>query len=142
MRTFVRGLTVATVAALTVMVAPGAASAAPDARPTLEIVGLTGPSSEFGEPEWWLEVVATDPDGSIWEVEVRFGDNSVTWASTFCLQGTEPGQPARLLIPHSYAEPGSYVVRARAESISQCYGGADVTWQTSAWVVKRLTAAA
>lgn len=141
MRRFVRGGTVATAAALTVGLAPGAASAAADARPTLTIVGMTTTTSEYGDTESWLEVVATDPDGSIWEVEVRFGDGSITWASTFCLQGPEPGQPARLLIPHSYAEPGSYVVRARAESHSHCYDRpGEPTEQTSAWAVKRVTA--
>ena len=81
-----------------------------------------------------------DPDGVIWEVEVRWSDGEIALATTSCLQGAEPGTPAHLLIPHSFASAGRYIVKVTATSLEGCplYGppGAE---QTSHPVVKVLT---
>src|SRR3712207_854322 len=61
-----------------------------------------------------LIIKAHDPDASITEVQVWFDENGerapFVFAHTFCVQGREPGQPARLEIGASYTEPGEYVV--------------------------------
>jgi hypothetical protein len=74
----------------------------------------------------FLIVKAHDPDSSITEVQVWFdeegGNAPFVMAHTYCVQGTEPGTPARLKIGVSYAEPGEYVVAAVAYSHHECRG--------------------
>lgn len=43
-------------------------------------------------------------------------------AHTYCVQGREPGQRARLEIGVAYAEPGEYTVAAVAYSHKRCAG--------------------
>lgn len=71
-----------------------------------------------------LIVKAHDPDSSITEVQVWFdedGDRApYVYAHTYCVQGREPGTPARLEIGVSYTEPGEYTVAAVAYSHRRC----------------------
>ncbi len=67
-----------------------------------------------------LRVRAVDVDGVLAEVQVEWGDQSLTEASTYCVQGDEIGAPAKLLIPHRYLKAGSYRVRVRAVSLPTC----------------------
>lgn len=73
-----------------------------------------------------LIVKAHDPDSSITEVQVWFDENGdrapFVFAHTFCVQGKEPGTPARLEIGVSYDEPGDYTVAAVAYSHKRCSG--------------------
>ena len=76
-----------------------------------------------------LVIEAVDADSSITEVEVWFDENGnrapFVKAHTFCVQGTEPGTPARLEIGASFTEPGDYVVAAVAHSHDQCLAHED-----------------
>jgi len=47
------------------------------------------------------------------------------FAHTYCVQGREPGQIARLELGVAYSEPGSYVVAAVAYSHRRCLGHED-----------------
>jgi hypothetical protein len=73
-----------------------------------------------------LIIRAHDPDSSITEVQVWFDENGerapFVMAHTFCVQGKEPGKPARLEIGASFTEPGDYVVAAVAFSHKRCAG--------------------
>lgn len=73
-----------------------------------------------------LIIKAHDPDSSITEIQVWFDENGerapFVFAHTFCVQGKEPGQTARLEIGASYTEPGEYVVAAVAFSHKRCMG--------------------
>jgi hypothetical protein len=109
MSTFVMGL------------AAPAHAAKPSPRPVVSVGELTGPTEgPEGGQEWWLPIDATDPDGVIWEVMVRWSDGEIAIASTGCLQGMEPGTPAHLLIPHQFASPGRYIVRVQVSSLQAC----------------------
>lgn len=71
-----------------------------------------------------LVIEAEDPDSSITEVQVWFDENGdrapFVFAHTGCVQGTEPGTPARLEIGGSFTDPGEYVVAAVAYSHEGC----------------------
>jgi hypothetical protein len=71
-----------------------------------------------------LIVRAHDPNSSITEVQVWFdegGDGApFVFAHTYCVQGREPGQPARLEIGGSFSEPGTHIVAAVAYSHRRC----------------------
>jgi hypothetical protein len=71
-----------------------------------------------------LIVRAHDPDSSITEVQVWFDENGdrapIVFAHTYCVQGSAPGQPVRLEIGGSFAEPGTYTVAAVAYSHNGC----------------------
>ncbi|MCA1702904.1 MAG: hypothetical protein LC808_06375, partial [Actinobacteria bacterium] len=70
-----------------------------------------------------LIIKAHDPDSSITEVQVWFGEGApFAFAHTYCVQGKAPGRPARLKIGVSYEEAGDYVVRAVAYSHKRCLG--------------------
>lgn len=73
-----------------------------------------------------LIIKAHDPDSSITEVQVWFDENGdrapIIFAHTYCVQGREPGQTARLELGVAYSEPGSYVVAAVAYSHRRCTG--------------------
>jgi hypothetical protein len=98
-----------------------AGAAPPGPRPTVTIGELTGPTEgPDGNPQWWLALDAVDPDGVIWEVQVKWSDGEVAWANTFCLQGPDVGTPAHLLIPHEFAQPGRYRVQVIASSHATC----------------------
>lgn len=127
------------VAVLASMTAP--ASAAPAGpRPQVSVGGLSGPiEGPEGRQEWNLSVDAVDPDGVIWEVVVRWDDRSITFATTFCLQGGDPGTPAHLEIPHSFPGPGRYRVQVEATSVPACFGGGDGTEQTTHPVTRMVT---
>ena len=114
---------IATSAAVLLLFMPttSADAARPSPRPQVTIGALTGPvEGPEGTQEYWLEVDAVDPDGVIWEVTMRWSDRLVTWASTGCVQGTDPGTPAHLIIPHEFAKPGRYVVQVEATSLHAC----------------------
>ena len=72
-------------------------------------------------PEEILVIKAHDPDSSITEVQVWFGEGApFVYAHTCCVQGKAPGTPARLKIGVSYVDPGHYVVKAVAYSHLKC----------------------
>ena len=122
---------VAVVAGLIVTSEP-AMAARPSPPPRVVIGELTGPTPGYeGEPEWMLAIDAVDPDGAIWEVMTRWSDGEVSFASTFCLQGSDLGTPAHLLIPHSFAAPGRYRVQVEATSVSTCEFDPNRTEQSS-----------
>ena len=101
------------------------------------VLGGTGPE---GEQEYELVLEAFDPDGVIWEVQVYWGDQSITFAHTYCVQGTEPGTRAPMRIPHTYPEPGTYRARVQVTSYSTCpWLGGEPAEQHSRWYTKRLT---
>lgn len=128
------------VIAITAATSAPAQAARPGPRPQLTIGGLSGPhEGPEGEAEWWLGVDAVDPDGVIWEVRVRWDDRTITWATTFCVQGSTAGTPAHLEIPHAYPGPGRYRVQVEATSIPACFGGGDGTEQSSHPVTKMVT---
>lgn len=119
---------------------PPAAAAAPGPAPHVIIGDLNGPTTgPDGEPEWMLTIDAVDPDGAIWEVMTRWSDGEISFANTFCLQGTELGTPAHLLIPHSFTGPGRYRVQVQVTSVSTCAFDPDRTEQTSRPYTKILT---
>lgn len=88
-------------------------------RPVITKLKWMEPNLKSGETEW-LTVVAHDPDSSISEVEVHWGDGQVSFAHTGCVQGEQPGEPATLRIPIQYEEPGEFVVEAVAYSQKKC----------------------
>ena len=68
-----------------------------------------------------LIVKAHDPDSSITEVQVWFGEGApFVFAHTGCVQGKAAGTPARLEIGVSYTDPETYVVKAVAFSHRRC----------------------
>lgn len=70
-----------------------------------------------------LIVKAHDPDSSITEIQVDFGEGApFVFAHTGCVQGREPGRRARLEIGVSYPAAGTYTVRAVAYSHRRCLG--------------------
>jgi hypothetical protein len=73
-----------------------------------------------------LIIKAHDPDSSITEVQVWFDENGdrapFVMAHTYCVQGKEPGTPARLEIGAMFTEPGEYTVAAVAYSHKRCLG--------------------
>lgn len=91
------------------------------------VTTTSGECDEDGEcaPEV-LVVKAHDPDSSITEVQVWFDEGGerapFVFAHTMCLQGRKPGTPARLEIPVTYEEPGTYTVAAVAYSHRRCSG--------------------
>jgi hypothetical protein len=76
-----------------------------------------------------LILKAHDPDSSITEIQVWFDENGdrapFVFADTYCVQGREAGQPARLEIGVTYSEAGSYTVAAVAYSHKRCMGHED-----------------
>ena len=102
-------------------------------RPTITVMRWADPPVTADDPscqandschDEWLIVRAHDPDSSITEVQVWFDENGgrapFVYAGTYCVQGREPGQPARLRIPGNYTEPGEYTVAAVAYSHKRC----------------------
>ncbi len=79
---------------------------------------LTGPVA-VGEEEI-LVVEAHDPDSSISEVDVVWGDEGISFAHTYCVQGTEIGKPARLVLSWKFPHPGLEDVRVVALSQDHC----------------------
>jgi hypothetical protein len=68
-----------------------------------------------------LVLKAHDPDSSITEIQVWFGEGApFVFAHTYCLQGREVGTPARLKIGVSYPVAGTYSVQAVAYSHRRC----------------------
>jgi hypothetical protein len=71
-----------------------------------------------------LIVKAHDPNSSITEIQVLFSEDDdagpIVFAHTGCVQGTAPGEPARLEIGAAYGEPGIFVVAAVAYSHAKC----------------------
>ena len=112
---------VLTTCSLVVGLTSPAHAARPSPRPAVAVGELSGPTEgPEGGQEWWLPVDARDPDGVIWEVEVRWSDGEVALATTSCLQGAEPGTPAHVLIPHQFAAPGRYIARVQVTSLQGC----------------------
>lgn len=87
-------------------------------RPVITKLKWMEPNLKSGETEW-LTVVAHDPDSSISEVDVRWGNGQISFSHTGCLQGKQPGEPATLRIPIKY-KPGEFVVEAVAYSQKRC----------------------
>ncbi|MDQ3957387.1 MAG: hypothetical protein M3273_03600 [Actinomycetota bacterium] len=71
-----------------------------------------------------IVIKAHDPDSSITEVQVWFDEDGegapFVYAHTFCVQGKEPGTPARLEIGAAFEESGDYTVAAVAYSHKGC----------------------
>ena len=114
---------------VSLLLVPGSVAADPGhERPKITVMRWEDPPVTTAEPgcetdchEEYLIVKAHDPDSSITEIEVHFGEGqSIAFAHTYCVQGKAPGQPARLKIPVSYSEPGSYDVEAIAYSHRRC----------------------
>ncbi len=63
-----------------------------------------------------MRVIAHDPDGVIWDVAVWWGDRSFSLATTYCVEGTNPGEPVRVLLGHEYQKRGTYGVRVQVTS--------------------------
>jgi hypothetical protein len=129
----------------TILMGPGAPAQAggrPDG-PQLTINGFSGPTPA-DDPEqqwqWTLAVTAQDPDGVVVEVEVRWGDGAIAYAHTYCVFTGDPGTPVDMRIPHSYAAPGAYTVRARAVTLPTCWADWD-EHETTRWVTTRVDAA-
>lgn len=102
-------------------------------RPRITVMRWQDPPVTANEPgceeqgtcsEEILIVKAHDPDSSITEIQVRLdeegGGGQMIFAHTYCVQGYEAGQPARLKIPVSFDEPGTYTVAAVALSHRRC----------------------
>lgn len=126
-------------ASLVLAVSAGQAMADPGhRRPRITVMRWQDPpvtASEAGCEEQgtcteeMLIVRAHDPDSSITEIQVWFdekGDRApIVFAHTYCVQGTTPGQPARLEIGASFSEPGTYTVAAVAYSHRRCLAHED-----------------
>ena len=90
-----------------------------------------GTSPEITSVEWldepaageeaWLEVWSVDEHGVIVEVMIDWGDGTFDFAHSYCLQGPERGLPHRMLLPHTYQEPGLYEITIVAISKPSCY---------------------
>jgi len=107
-----------------VLVGPpaGAASSPP---PRVQIGQLSGPEAgPEGTQQYWLEVTAADRDGIVNEitVEVTGGNyNGIVFADRPCFMfPSNPGETITMRIPLNLPGPGSYRVRAHADSISSC----------------------
>jgi hypothetical protein len=85
---------------------------------------VTAADPDCQDPDCHEEILiirAHDPDSSITEVQVWFGEGApFVFAHTGCVQGSEPGTRARLEIGVSYREAGSYTVKAVAYSHLRC----------------------
>jgi hypothetical protein len=114
------------VASLLFALVPGAAAAPPagkgrDPKPWVKILGVTRatePGPE-GELEHVFDIDAYDPNGIITEVIVKFGDNSISFAHTYCVI-FGPGEVAHMKIGHAYRQSGKYTVQAWALSVPEC----------------------
>jgi len=107
-------------ASVVLLATPATAARAGGAKPHLRIVSFHPQTGGANGSESQLTVNAVDPDGVIWEVQVEWGDGSVSWATTGCVQGHKPGALAHLIIPHTYLAAGRYRIRAEASSLQQC----------------------
>lgn len=117
-----RALVLVVIALMVTPVLPASAERRRDPRPTVEIVGVTGPQEgPEGEAEHIFQIDAHDPNGVITEVIVEFGDNSIVFAHTYCVI-FGPGEVAHMQIGHAYEAPGTYTVQAWAISVSNCSG--------------------
>ena len=124
----------ATSVALFLVLVPSSGTADPGhERPKITVMKwkeppVTASSGNCHEPETCEEetliVRAHDPDSSITEVQVYFDEEGerapIVFAHTYCVQGKQPGEHARLEIPVTYTEPGEYVVAAVAYSHKRC----------------------
>ena len=103
------------------------ATAAPASpRPTATLLSTGTLTTELGE-EVYLEVSAQDPDGIITEIEIYWGDGSISFAHSYpCLIPPLPeaGDAHRFLVSNPYQEPGRYNVRYVVHSTSGCDGEA------------------
>ena len=127
-------------ALLTVIAWVAPVSAAPRSpRPTATLLSTGTMTTEWGE-ESYIEVNARDVDGIITEIEVYWGDGSITFAHSYpCLipPTPEPGDPHRFLVSNQYQEPGRYNVRYVVYSTTGC--DSDSTAQRSRPYTVRLT---
>ena len=107
---------------LAFLTSPQALNAGPHgtpAGPTITSAEWEG-EVESGETQRFI-IDAVDPRGAITEVIVDWGDNSISFAHTFCLQGEERGTPAHLILDHYYEQPGEYTVTVYAVSKPRCF---------------------
>lgn len=117
-----------------------ASAGRPSPRPTATLIG-TGTITVGESEESYIEVNARDVDGIITEIEIRWGDGSISFAHSYpCLipPTPEPGDTHRFLVSNPYEEPGRYTVRFVVYSISDC--GFDPLEQHSRPYVTRLAA--
>ena len=130
-----------TAAILTVMAWVAPVSAAPRSpRPTATLLSTGTMTTEWGE-EAYIEVNARDVDGIITEIEVYWGDGSITFAHSYpCLvpPTPDPGDAHRFLVSNQYQESGRYTVRYVVHSMTSC--DADSAQQHSRPYTVRLTA--
>lgn len=130
-----RWLVCSTLAAATLFVPAGASADPGHARPKITVMRWENPpvTTTSGEcndqgvcDEETLIIKAHDPDSSITEVQVWFDENGdrapFVMAHTYCVQGRQAGQPARLELGASFTEPGDYTVAAVAYSHKRCVG--------------------
>lgn len=109
-------------AAVAVSSLASAASAGPSPRPTATLLSSGTLTTEGGD-EAYLEVEAVDVDGVISEIEVLWGDGSISFAHSYgCFMepAPQPGDTHRFVVTNPYAEPGRYQVRYVVHSISGC----------------------
>lgn len=101
-----------------------AVAARPSPRPSAALLG-TGATTTWQGEEAYIEVSAQDPDGIITEIEVYWGDGSITFAHSYpCLipPTPDPGDAHRFLVSNLYENPGRYTVRYVVHSIADCSG--------------------
>lgn len=99
-------------------------AARPSPRPTAILVG-TGTITVGDTVETYIEVEASDVDGIITEIDVFWGDGSISFAHAYpCLipPVPAPGDPHRFIVSNPYAEPGGYTVRYVVHSSADCTG--------------------
>jgi hypothetical protein len=117
-----RLLAAATAVAIYLVIGAAPASATASPLPQARLVG-TGLIRVGQSVESYIKVKARDVDGIITEIDVLWGDNSVSFASSYpCLikPTPKPGTPHRFLVSHRYDKPGRYTVKYVVYSISDC----------------------
>ena len=99
------------------------ASASPSSpRPTAQLL-RTGLIATPDGKEAYIKVKGHDPDAIITELDVLWGDGSVSFASSYpCLIAPTPapGTPHKFLVSHKYTKPGTYTVKYVIYSVSDC----------------------
>ena len=119
-----RRLVACTTAILLLAAWASPAAAQPSPRPTATLVGTGVIPTELGE-EASIEVTARDPDGIITEIEIHWGDGSISFAHSYpCLIHPTPeaGDEHRFLVSNPYENPGTYTVRYIVHSTPDCSG--------------------
>jgi hypothetical protein len=126
---------IATVLAAAMLLVPAAAGASPRPNPhDRGTPGVGDPPAILVRARWAtvpltagdteiIELTAVDPNGVPTIFWVDFGDGVVFNVDILCLPNTPPGSPMTTRLTHTFAEPGTYRVRAIAMSFPSCSGG-------------------